>query len=412
VEHARFWSLIDDARAATGRTSAMLARALAKLPPAEIMQFDAWFSAYYSATRREDLWCAVYAIRGGCGDDSFDYFRAWLVSRGEAALLAAVRDPESLADLIGGDDPRDESMLGAARDAYREVTGEDLPEHAIRPQIPDRDTWPTDRIPPRTKWTDDLYAAHFPKLFARYIAPHVDKRPKGAIPCFAAARDRASTIEFAAFTLRRDLVSLPAAEVIGFARWMSAYNHALMRADLAIVARLLSGKRNVETVAGLRGWLIGQGEPAVRATVRDPNAILDHAKHPLAPCTQIIFATDDAQRAHELYLGAISDDERELIPDRAEWRPDLTAPLTTLAALRAHFPRLTAKMPDTRLELLVDRVPEKRAAEPPAAMRVSHATFGEGVVVATITTGPEPKLVVDFPSGRRTIAKRFLVVTG
>src|SRR5690349_9480355 len=72
MEHARFWSIIDEARSTRGQTSAALERALNKLPARDILGFDAWMWAYYTAIRREDLWAAVSAIRDGCGDDGFD----------------------------------------------------------------------------------------------------------------------------------------------------------------------------------------------------------------------------------------------------------------------------------------------------------------------------------------------------
>jgi Protein of unknown function (DUF4240) len=173
MEHAQFWSVIDEARASAGdgATSTALARALSQLTAAELIAFDAWFWAYYMAAQREDLWAAVYAIRGGCGDDSFDYFRGWLISRGEEAVLAAVRDPESLAALVGGADPRDESMLGAAGEAYRGVAGEDLPVPGPPFEVPGRAAWPADRFESGLTWDDAFFAAHYPTLYARYVAP-------------------------------------------------------------------------------------------------------------------------------------------------------------------------------------------------------------------------------------------------
>ena len=108
VDHAGFWSILDEARGAGGATSKALAPVLAGLEPAEIASFAAWFDAYDRALRREDLWAAVFAIRGGCGDDSFDHFRAWLVGRGEDAVLRAVRDPESLVEIVSEQNPSDE----------------------------------------------------------------------------------------------------------------------------------------------------------------------------------------------------------------------------------------------------------------------------------------------------------------
>ncbi|HVH45420.1 MAG TPA: DUF4240 domain-containing protein [Labilithrix sp.] len=83
MDHARFWSIIDGARSRRGCASTSLVRALEGLPAGEIAAFDRWFWTYYLATARQDLWAAVYAICGGCSDDSFDYFR------GRARSLAA-----------------------------------------------------------------------------------------------------------------------------------------------------------------------------------------------------------------------------------------------------------------------------------------------------------------------------------
>ncbi len=40
--------------------------------------------------------------------------------------------------------------------------------------------------------------------------------------------------------------------------------------------------------------------------------------------------------------------------------------------------------------------------------RVRHTKFGDGTVVSADATGSEPKLVIDFAGGRKTIARRFV----
>ncbi len=174
MEHAQFWSLVADAR---GSASALV-RTLAKLPADDIAGFDAWWWAYYLATSREDLWAAVYAIRGGCSDDSFDYFRGWLIGRGEQALLAAIRDPEALVDIIGTADPTDESWMSLARVAYEQAGHGELPKTASV-EIPGRAGWPADRIAPRVKWTKAFYAEHFPRL--HHLVASWPDPPQGAI---------------------------------------------------------------------------------------------------------------------------------------------------------------------------------------------------------------------------------------
>jgi hypothetical protein len=60
-----------------------LEKLLSKLPPEEIVSFENIFTKLRYAAYRCDLWGVAYLLCGGCGDDSFDYFRAWLVGRGQ-----------------------------------------------------------------------------------------------------------------------------------------------------------------------------------------------------------------------------------------------------------------------------------------------------------------------------------------
>jgi hypothetical protein len=49
-----------------------------------------------------DLWGAAYLINGGASDDGFEYFRSWLISMGHDVFSNAVRDPDSLANILNG----------------------------------------------------------------------------------------------------------------------------------------------------------------------------------------------------------------------------------------------------------------------------------------------------------------------
>jgi hypothetical protein len=170
--HLTFWSLIDDARVRArrpGRLARVLEETLAALPPPEILGFDAWLTTYDGVLRREDLWAAAYLVRGEMNDEGFDAFRGWLIGRGEAAVLAAVRDPESLGELIGGADPRDPEMSAVARRAFARSSDADLPKPKwlVIPGEP----WPEDRVVYGTVWDDTFFRTHYPKLHARFGSP-------------------------------------------------------------------------------------------------------------------------------------------------------------------------------------------------------------------------------------------------
>ena len=48
------------------------------------------------------LWSAV-RLMGHATDDGFTDFRAWLISQGKEAYFAALKEPDTLADLDPGD---------------------------------------------------------------------------------------------------------------------------------------------------------------------------------------------------------------------------------------------------------------------------------------------------------------------
>jgi len=77
---------------------------LAKLPPDEILDFDYWWHFNLSESYDWTLWGAAYIINGGCSDDGFQYFREWLLLQGREIFQTAVSNPDSLADVVDGDE--------------------------------------------------------------------------------------------------------------------------------------------------------------------------------------------------------------------------------------------------------------------------------------------------------------------
>jgi len=74
-------------------------RPRANCPRQEIVDAQRVLSALMADSYRSSLWAAAYVINGGCSDDGFDYFRAWLMLQGRETFGQAVADPDSLADL-------------------------------------------------------------------------------------------------------------------------------------------------------------------------------------------------------------------------------------------------------------------------------------------------------------------------
>ena len=124
-----FWDIIDTARNENTEFDGMyesLVNRLAKLETSEIFLWDNIFSEYQELSYKRKLWAAAYVICGGCSDDWFDYFRAWLISRGKVIFLSALKDPETLCHVPAGDDYFFEEMMYVAQDAYCKKTGKEV----------------------------------------------------------------------------------------------------------------------------------------------------------------------------------------------------------------------------------------------------------------------------------------------
>jgi hypothetical protein len=161
VDAAKFWQLIEDSRENAGGDSNEqadeLTDLLSDLPPDEIVAFDRLLQDLLAAAYRRDLWAAASIINGGCSDDGFEYFRAWLVAQGARVYHEALADPETLAERAEPDATNAESLLYAAGDAYRVETGRDLPARASHPSEPAGE-----------RWSEDDLEHRFPKLWAAF----------------------------------------------------------------------------------------------------------------------------------------------------------------------------------------------------------------------------------------------------
>lgn len=126
---AAFWQIIDDSVAAAGTDQQaqikFLHWKLKELPPEEIVAFECEYDTRRNEAYTWDLWGAAYLINGGCSDDGFEYFRAWLISRGRAVFEAALANPDTLAAHVeaGRDDYEFEAFLYLPRAVYKETTG-------------------------------------------------------------------------------------------------------------------------------------------------------------------------------------------------------------------------------------------------------------------------------------------------
>ncbi|HZF15031.1 MAG TPA: DUF4240 domain-containing protein [Steroidobacteraceae bacterium] len=164
MDNAKFWAIIDSANAASGgdmdRKCSLLEKALTPLGTEEIGSFIDHFDACMDAAYTWGLWGAAYVIHGGCSDDSFMDFRSTLISHGRMVFEAALKDPESLADV--GLDPEDAVYEGygyIAPSLYQKRSGTPRTRSGAHPKEPSG-----------VEWNEEDLPTLFPRLSKRYDA--------------------------------------------------------------------------------------------------------------------------------------------------------------------------------------------------------------------------------------------------
>ena len=78
--------------------AAALRTLLEPLTREELRMFALLFDELDGRAARHDVWSGGYVLSGGLSDDSFDYFRRWLISRGRSLYERFLVDPYNWAD--------------------------------------------------------------------------------------------------------------------------------------------------------------------------------------------------------------------------------------------------------------------------------------------------------------------------
>lgn len=124
-----FWQIIDATTPHAADPDAQIAALRTRLqtePADNIVAFEEAFQRQMQRAYTWDLWGAGYVAHGGMSDDGFEYFRRWLISKGQVVYERVLSHPDDLADLLVGNVEgvlEFEDFAYVASDVWRSKTG-------------------------------------------------------------------------------------------------------------------------------------------------------------------------------------------------------------------------------------------------------------------------------------------------
>lgn len=166
MDKKQFWELIEKTRQMSNsdpnEQANLLVVELTVLSESEILSFQAILDELQDEAYIAELWEMAYIVGGGCSDDGFMDFRAWLIGQGKNVFEKALADPESLVDVVEvGQETQVEALLYVAMNAYGLTTGKDIDTMPKRVK-------PLPELKGKLHQNEDSILARFPKATEKF----------------------------------------------------------------------------------------------------------------------------------------------------------------------------------------------------------------------------------------------------
>ena len=135
IDEQVFWEVIEQSRqGVTDQYEFLdkLSAVLGTFKPNEIRNFQRILLTKQQELNRWEHWALAYIVRRGCGDDEFDYFRVWVLSKGRKHFEVIKNLDTAKLKLLFEEDPQLEELLYLAETVYEEKTGEMMKEIKVK----------------------------------------------------------------------------------------------------------------------------------------------------------------------------------------------------------------------------------------------------------------------------------------
>jgi len=150
IDEDLFWQLIDEARAiSTDQFNFLdnLKSILEAFNPKELRSFDKILKTKANELNTWEHWALAYIVRRGCGDDAFDYFKAWTISKGQRAFNSIKNIEENKLVAIFNEDPQLEEFYYLVEQIYEDKTSDLMQPVKVKAGKLTGKKWDEDKLP-------------------------------------------------------------------------------------------------------------------------------------------------------------------------------------------------------------------------------------------------------------------------
>jgi len=181
MDTAFFWKIMDYAFAKAQFDNKLKEQAildqLTKLTPDQIQQFEIIFQQMNQKASTWNNFAAHTIIEGGSSDDTYYYFRCWLISLGQKNFDETLKDPDYLASLdipinkkYGYGEAIFEELIPMSDKAYSIVTGKQTEDETFPRAFAQKKGlfYDSNTDIKGKEWTDDDLPKIAPKLYKKF----------------------------------------------------------------------------------------------------------------------------------------------------------------------------------------------------------------------------------------------------
>lgn len=176
MDDQEFWKIIDYAFINSGGSAKaeaqIITQKLSEYKPDEIVDFEIILCEELIKANDFKIMAIDRIIDGTLTDDTYLYFRCWLISLGRETYEQTFKNPDYLADVVEkGVEPDFESLLYVATEAFKIKTGKEIEDETFPRNVADKKGLNYDYGGPPTtgkEWKEDELPKLYPKLWHKF----------------------------------------------------------------------------------------------------------------------------------------------------------------------------------------------------------------------------------------------------